>query len=55
MGSGRMLLFLGDNRNVSKDSLFWKDKYIPIQNIIGRATNIVFSFQTIRSIGYVSH
>lgn len=28
---------LGDNRNYSKDSRFWEDKYVPRKNILGRA------------------
>ena len=36
--------FLGDNRNQSKDSRFWKEKYIPIENIQAKAWYIVYPF-----------
>lgn len=39
--------FLGDNRNNSKDSRFWDEKYIPIENIQARAKIIIFPFQNI--------
>ena len=37
-------LFLGDNRVNSKDSRFWKDPYIPEDEILGKARIIVFPF-----------
>ena len=42
--------FLGDNRNHSKDSRFWEDKYIPVGNIQARAKIIIFPF---KSIGHI--
>ncbi len=36
--------FLGDNRNHSYDSRFWKEKYVPLENIKARAKYIVFPF-----------
>jgi len=29
---------LGDNRNNSEDSRFWTNKYVPIEDIIGKVT-----------------
>lgn len=34
--------FLGDNRNNSRDSRFWKIKYVPLENIQAKAWFIVF-------------
>lgn len=42
--------FLGDNRNHSKDSRFWVDKYIPISNIQAKAKIIIFPFKNIGKI-----
>ena len=42
--------FLGDNRNHSKDSRFWEDKYIPISNIQAKAKIIIFPFKNIGKI-----
>lgn len=42
--------FLGDNRNHSKDSRFWKEKYIPVGNIQAKARFIIFPFSNIRQI-----
>ena len=42
--------FLGDNRNHSKDSRFWKEKYISIENIQAKAKFIIFPFE---SVGYI--
>ena len=42
--------FLGDNRNHSKDSRFWEDKYIPISNIQAKARFILFPFKNIGKI-----
>lgn len=42
--------FLGDNRNHSKDSRFWEDKYIPISNIQAKAKIIIFPFENIGNI-----
>lgn len=41
---------LGDNRNQSKDSRFWKEKYVPVENIKGIARFIVFPFKNIRTL-----
>lgn len=42
--------FLGDNRNHSNDSRFWKEKYIPISNIQAKAKIIIFPFKNIGKI-----
>ena len=42
--------FLGDNRNQSKDSRFWKQSYVPIKNIKAKARFIIFPF---KSVGYM--
>ena len=39
--------FLGDNRNNSNDSRFWKNKYVPAENIKAKARLICFSFTRI--------
>lgn len=36
--------FLGDNRNNSNDSRFWKNKYVPAANIQAKARFICFPF-----------
>ncbi|MDE7432346.1 MAG: signal peptidase I [Lachnospiraceae bacterium] len=37
--------FLGDNRNQSKDSRFWNNKYVPLESIEGKARFIIFPFK----------
>lgn len=44
--------FLGDNRNQSKDSRFWNNKYVPIDNIEGKAKFILYPFKNCGSIVY---
>ena len=39
--------FLGDNRNNSNDSRFWKQKYVPAANIKAKARIICFPFTRI--------
>ena len=39
--------FLGDNRNNSNDSRFWKNKYVPSANIKAKARLICFPFTRI--------
>lgn len=46
--------FMGDNRNQSRDSRFWTKKYVPLENIKGKAKSIVFPFTHIHSIEYTS-
>ena len=36
--------FIGDNRNNSKDSRFWEEKYVPLENIQAKAKFILFPF-----------
>lgn len=45
--------FMGDNRNQSRDSRFWSEKYVPIENIQGKARSIIFPFTHIHDIEYV--
>ena len=42
--------FLGDNRNNSNDSRFWKTKYVPLENIQAKAQFVLFSFLDIASL-----
>lgn len=42
--------FLGDNRNHSNDSRFWKEKYIPVGNIQAKARFIIFPISNIGQI-----
>ena len=42
--------FLGDNRNNSKDSRFWKEKYVPLENIQAKARFIIFPFADAKSL-----
>lgn len=42
--------FLGDNRNNSNDSRYWVDEYVPLDNIVAKATHIIFPFQHRRKI-----
>lgn len=42
--------FLGDNRNNSTDSRFWKEKYVPLENIQAKAKFIVFPFAGAKSL-----
>lgn len=37
--------FLGDNRNNSNDSRFWKEKYVPAANIQAKARFVFFPFK----------
>lgn len=41
------VFFLGDNRAVSADARYWKDKFIDEKDIIGLATKIIFPFDRI--------
>ena len=44
--------FLGDNRNNSKDSRFWDNPYVPIDDIQAKAKCILFPFSDIGSLCY---
>ena len=39
--------FLGDNRNNSKDSRFWENPYVPIDDIQAKAKCILFPFSSL--------
>lgn len=42
--------FVGDNRNNSKDSRFWEEKYVPLKNIRAKAQFILFPFSDAGSL-----
>ncbi len=44
--------FLGDNRNNSKDSRFWDNPYVPIDDIQAKAKCILFPFSDVGSLSY---
>ena len=44
--------FLGDNRNNSKDSRFWDNPYVPIDDIQAKAKCILFPISDIGSLCY---
>ena len=44
--------FLGDNRNNSKDSRFWDNPYVPIEDIKAKAKFIIFPFPDAGSLSY---
>ena len=44
--------FLGDNRNNSKDSRFWDNPYVSIDDIQAKAKCILFPFTDICSLSY---
>ena len=41
---------MGDNRNQSDDSRFWTEKYVPVENVEGKAKVIVFPFKNIGAV-----
>lgn len=41
---------MGDNRNQSDDSRFWTEKYVPVENVEGRAKFIIFPFKNIGAV-----
>lgn len=43
-------LFLGDNRAHSLDSRSWKDPFIPVENIKGRALFTIFPFDRVSEL-----
>lgn len=36
--------FMGDNRNHSIDCRFWEEKYVPVENVEGKARYIIYPF-----------
>lgn len=40
--------FMGDNRNQSRDSRFWTEKYVPSNNIVAKAKYVLFPFRNIQ-------
>lgn len=44
------VFFLGDNREVSADGRYWKDKFVDKKDIIGLATKILFPFDRIEKL-----
>ena len=44
--------FMGDNRNNSKDSRFWENPYVPIEDIQAKAQCILFPFSDVGSLCY---
>lgn len=42
--------FMGDNRNNSKDSRFWTNKYVPLENIQAKAEYILFPFVDVKML-----
>ncbi|MCB0334489.1 MAG: signal peptidase I, partial [Bdellovibrionales bacterium] len=50
--TGKVLL-LGDNRNHSKDSRFWHDPFLPLDNIKGRALIVYFSWADMKRMGNI--
>lgn len=42
--------FLGDNRDNSRDSRFWNDKYVPLEDIRAVAKFVVFPFSHIKGL-----
>lgn len=40
--------FMGDNRNQSRDSRFWTEKYVPGNNIVAKAKCVLFPFRNIQ-------
>lgn len=44
--------FIGDNRNNSKDSRFWNNPYVHVDNILAKARVVVFPFSHFGSLKY---
>ena len=42
--------FMGDNRNNSKDSRFWEEKYVPLENIQAKAKFVLFPFSDVKQL-----
>lgn len=43
---------LGDNRNHSADARFWQNKYVPVENMLGKARFVIWPLNHIRGLGY---
>lgn len=50
--AGKIFL-MGDNRDYSKDSRFWNDHYLPLENIKGRAFLIYWSWDSLYRMGTI--
>lgn len=42
--------FIGDNRNNSKDSRFWEEKYVPEENVQAKAEFVLFPFSAAKKL-----
>jgi signal peptidase I len=47
------VLVLGDNRDLSQDSRFWSNYFLPLENIKGRALMVYFSIPNLSRIGTI--
>ena len=45
---------MGDNRNHSLDARYWKNKFVPAENMVAKARVTVFPFRNIGSLAYAA-